>query len=178
MNKKTLESLKAAVVLTVICIVAALLLSVVNLFAAPEIERVESEKQLATLKVVLPDAKKFGDAMDIQGAPKTVKAVYEEQTGQGYALLCTAESGYHTMTFSIGIDEEGRIAGIEMTSVFYSAGDSGKEGAIEDCLGSYIGADSAEGGKILSGVASKSSAAMKGAVADAIAYVKTLKGGK
>lgn len=176
MSKKTLEMLKPAIVLTVICMAAAIILAAVNLFAAPVIEQREKEKQLATLSVVLPDAKDF-EQLKTDGAPATVTAVYKETTGQGYALLCTAESGYHTLTFSLGIDEDGKIAGLEMTSVFYSAGDSGKEGAIKDLIDSYIGQSDTENGVTLSGVASKSSAAMKGAIADAFAYVEALKGG-
>ncbi len=176
MSKKNLAAFKPAIVLTVICMAAALVLATVNYFAAPVIAQREAEKQLATLSVVLPDAKGF-EQLKTDGAPKTVQAVYKETTGQGYAILCTAESGYHTMTFSLGIDEAGKIAGLEMTSVFYSAGDSGKEGAIADLIDSYIGQSSSENGKILSGVASKSSLAMKNAVADAFAYVQALKGG-
>lgn len=176
MNKKFLTAWKPAIVLTAICIAAALVLATVNLFAAPIIEEREKAEQLATLSVVLPDAKDF-EQLKTDGAPATVTAVYRETTGQGYALLCTAESGYHTMTFSLGIDEYGKIAGLEMTSVFYSAGDSGKEGAIKDVIDSYIGQPDTENGKILSGVASKSSAAMKNAIADAFAYVEGLKGG-
>ncbi len=175
MNKKTLEALKPAIVLTVICIVAALVLAAVNYFAAPEIARREKEKQLASLSVVLSDAKDF-EELKADGAPKTVSQVFKETTGQGYALLCTAESGYHTITFSLGVDEEGKIAGLKVTSVFFSAGDSGKESGIQNLIDSYIGQSGVENGVAVSG-ATKSSAAIKNAIADALGFIESLKGG-
>ena len=99
MKSKTLTLLKPAIVLTVICLAAALLLSVVNHFTAPVIAQKEQEKYLATLGVVLPEAKGF-EEIELENAPKTVKAVYKETSGKGYALLMQAESGYHTLEFS------------------------------------------------------------------------------
>lgn len=176
MNKQTFKTLKPAIVLTAICMAAALLLATVYYFAAPEIARREKEKQLATLSVVLSDAEDF-ELLKISGAPKAIKEAYKETTGQGYAFLCTAESGYHTMTFSIGIDEEGKIAGLKMTSVFHSSGDSGKETAIKNCMDSYIGQSTAENGAILNGVATYSSSALKTAIAEVLTYAAALKGG-
>ncbi len=175
MSKKTLEALKPAIVLTVICMVAAVVLATVNYFAAPEIARREKEKQLATLSVVLPDAKDF-EQLGTNNAPKTVQAVYKETTGQGFALLCTAESGYHTISFSLGVDEEGKIAGLKITSVFFSAGDSGKENGIKNLIDSYIGQSGAENGIVVSG-ATNSSSAIQSSIADALSYTESLKGG-
>ena len=176
MNKKTLALIKPAIVLTVICMAAAILLAVVNRFTAPEIERVEREKQLATLSVVLPEAKGF-EQVSAKNAPKTVTAVYMETSGKGYALLCSTETGFGTLSFSIGIDAEGKIAGIKLTSVFYSAGDSGKEKGIAALIDSYKGQTDTENGIPVSG-ATLSSNAMKAAIADALNYVNTLQGGK
>lgn len=175
-SSKTLTLLKPAIVLTAICMAAALLLAVVNRFAAPVIEKAEKEKQLATLSVVLPDAKAF-EQIGTEGAKNTIAAAYKETTGQGYVFLCSANTGYHTITFSIGIDEDGAIAGIKITSVFYSAGDSGKEGVIKDLVDSYVGQTDAENGKILTGVATKSSEVMKAAIEDVFSYHAALKGG-
>ncbi len=176
MNKKNL-SFKPAIVLTAICMAAAILLAVVNRFAAPEIERVENEKKLATLSVVLPDAEGFGDPLKLENAPKTIKAVYEEITGKGYAILCETESGFDTISFSIGIDGEGKIAGLKLTSVFYSAGDKGKENMIQDMIDSYKGQSDTQNSIPVTG-ATLSSDAMKTAIADALDYAKTLKEGK
>ena len=177
MEKKNLSTFKGAIVLTVICMVSAILLGVVNLFAAPVIEKAENEKKLATLSVVLPDAKGFGDPLKLENAPETVKAVYEETSGLGYAILCETETGFDTLAFSIGITADGKIAGLKLTTVFYSAGDKGKEAAIESLIDSYKGQSDTENGVIVSG-ATASSNAMKAAIADALNYAKALKEGK
>ncbi len=176
-TNKTLALLKPAIVLTVICLVSAVLLAVVNKFTAPTIAQKEKEKQLATLSVVLPKAEGFEELKNVK-APKTVQSVYKETSGKGYALLMETETGFETLTFSIGIDAEGKIAGIKITSVFYSAGDSGKETAIKNCIDSYIGSgkDGVKDGMIISG-ATKSSKAMQSAIADAVSVVEGLKGG-
>ncbi len=177
MNSKTLTLLKPAIVLTLICLAAALALSVVNHFTAPVIAEKEQEKYLATLGVVLPEAKGF-EEIELESAPKTVKAVYKETSGKGYALLMEAESGYHTLNFSLGIDAEGKISGISVTSTFHSAGDSGLGNALSTFLDSFKGV-----GKDLSGSvdkvtnATRSSAAMRAAMADAFTTVENLKGG-
>ena len=177
MNKKSLSSLKPAIVLTVICIVSAVLLAAVNLFAAPAIEKAEHDKKMATLSVVLPDATGFSDPLKLENAPATVKAVYAESTGKGYAILCETNTGFAPLAFSIGITEDGKIAGLKLTTVFYSAGDKGKETAISDLIASYKGQSDTENGVPVSG-ATKSSDAMKAAIADALNYAKALREGK
>lgn len=176
MTKKTFALLKPAIVLTVICMVAAILLAVVNLFAAPVIAQAEKDKQLATLSVVLPDAKGFNE-LSAEGAPATVKSVFEETEGGGHVLFCETETGFDTLTFSIGVDGEGKIAGIKLTSLFYSAGDSGKENAISDLIRSYVGQRNTENAIKVSN-ATFSSNAMKEAINDALDHAKALREGR
>ncbi len=177
MNQKTLAALKPAIVLTAICMVAALLLAFVNSVTAPIIEKANKDKQLATLGVVLPGAEGF-EELSLEQKPATVQKIYKETTGKGYALLMAAESGYHTLQFSLGIDAEGKIAGLSVTSTFHSGGDAGFGSALPTFLDSLIGK-----GADLSGAvdkvtnASRSSAAMRGAISDAFALVESLKGG-
>ena len=111
MNQKTLASLKPAIVLTTICMVAALLLSVVNALTSSEIEKQENDKLIAAFEEVLPGATGF-EKLNTKDAPKTVKEAYKEKSGMGYALLMTAQSGYHTLEFSLGMDNEGKITGV------------------------------------------------------------------
>ena len=178
MKSKTLEFLKPAIVLTVICMISAVLLSVVNYFTAPVIEAAERDKQLATLGVVLADAEGF-DELSVAELPKTVKTVYKETSGKGYALLMEAESGYHTITFTLGVDANGKIAGVSVTSTFHSGGDSGIAQALRTFLDSYVGVGAGlEGGVDKVSNASKSSAAMRAAMEDALALVDSLKGGE
>ena len=177
MKSKTLTLLKPAIVLTVICLTTALLLSVVNHFTAPVIAKKEQEKYLATLGVVLPAAEGF-EEIELKNAPKTVKAVYKETSGKGYALLMQAESGYHTLEFSLGIDAESKISGISFTTPFHSAGNAGLGNALETFLDSYIGVKEDLSGSVDKVTnATNSSAAMRAAMADAFALIESLKGG-
>ena len=177
MNQKTLASLKPAIVLTAICMAAALLLSVVNVFTAPEIERQENDKLIAAFEDVFPGATGF-EKLNAKGAPKTVKEAYKEKSGMGYALLMTAQSGYHTLEFSLGIDSEGKITGVSMISAIHSGGNAAFVNSLPTFLDSYKGVGSDLSGSVdkVSG-ATKSSIAMRAAMADAFAYVESLKGG-
>ena len=96
----------------------------------------------------------------------------------GYAFLMTAQSGYHTLEFSLGIDNEGKITGLSMISPIHSGGNAAFVNSLPIFLDSYkgVGADLSGSADKVSG-ATKSSAAMRAAMADAFAYVETLKGG-
>ena len=177
MNQKTLASLKPAIVLTAICMVAALLLAVVNTLTAPKIEKYENDKLIAAFEEVFPGATGF-EKLNTKGAPKTVKEAYKEKSGMGYALLMTAQSGYHTLEFSLGMDNEGKITGISMISAIHSGGNAAFANSLPTFLESYkgVGADLSGSMDKVSG-ATKSSVAMRAAMADAFAYVESLKGG-
>lgn len=177
-KSKTLASLKPAVVLTVICVVAALLLAVVNKFAAPEIEKAEAQKLKDTFSAVLPGAEGF-TSLSTDGAPKSIKQIVKETSGKGYALLLTAQSGYHTLEFSMGIDNEGKITGVSMISTIHSLGNAAFTNTLPTFLDSYKGVSKDLAGSVdkVSG-ATKSSVAMRAAMAEAISYVEGLKEGK
>lgn len=176
-NNKTLALLKPAIVLTVICLVSALLLAVVNRFTAPEIERMEQNKLTKTFSTVLPGAAGF-EELSTKNAPKSIKKICKETGGKGYALLLTAQSGYHTLEFSMGIDQDGKITGVSMISPIHSGGNAAFTNSLPAFLDSFKGV-----GKDLSGSvdkvsgASKSSAAMRTAMTEAFSYVETLKKG-
>ena len=178
-NSKTLALLKPAIVLTLICIVSAALLATVNKFTGPEIGRREDQQLNDTFLAVLPDAKDAGfEEIKVENAPASVKQVCKAKNGAGYALLMTAQSGYHTLEFSIGIDSEGKIAGVSMISPIHSGGNAAFGESLPIFLDSYKGV-----GKDLEGSvdkvtnATKSSIAMRAAMADAFALVERLKGG-
>ena len=175
--KKTLATLKPAIVLTVICIVSALVLAVVNKFAAPKIEDMEQTKLKETFSSVRPGAEGF-EELSVKGAPETIKRIAKETSGKGYALLLTAQSGYHTLEFSMGIDNEGKITGVSMISSIHSGGNAAFANSLPVFLDSYkgVGKDLAGSVDKVSG-ATKSSIAMRAAMADAFSYVESLKGG-
>ena len=53
------SKLYPAIVLSSICVIAALLLSVINMFTAPIIKDRENQKAQAALSAVLPEGKNF-----------------------------------------------------------------------------------------------------------------------
>lgn len=177
MIKSKIASLKPAIVLTVICIVAALLLAVVNKFTLPEIIKREQNELKDTFITVLPGAEGF-EELSTKNAPKSIKKIVKETSGKGYALLLTAQSGYHTLEFSMGIDNEGKITGLSMISTIHSGGNAAFANSLPDFLDSYTGVGKDLEGSVdkVSG-ATKSSVAMRAAMAEAFAYVETLKGG-
>ena len=59
MNLIKKENLKPIIVLSVICLMVALLLGALNMITAPEIKRQAEEKANEALLVVLPDGKNF-----------------------------------------------------------------------------------------------------------------------
>lgn len=177
MKSKTLALLKPAIVLTAICIVSALLLAVVNSLTAPVIAEAERQKQLQTLGIVLPEANGF-EEIELENAPATVKKLYKETDGKGYALLMTAQSGYHTLEFTLGIDSEGKIAGLSFTTPFHSGGNAGLGSDLTTFLDSYIGVSADLSGSVDKVTnATNSSNAMRAALSDAFALIESLQGG-
>ena len=176
-NNKTLALIKPAIILTVICVIAALLLAVVNYFTAPKIEVIEQQKLMNAFSAVLPGAEGF-EELSAKNAPKSIKKICKETSGKGYALLLNAQSGYHTLEFSMGIDNEGKITGVSMISSIHSGGNAAFSSTLPLFLDSYkgVGKDLAGSVDKVSG-ATKSSIAMRAAMAEAFAYVETLKGG-
>ena len=104
-------------VLSAICVVVALLLSVVNMFTAPVIQAAADNKANETLVVVLPEGTDF-EAIDLTTVtlPATVTKAYRETNGKGYVFEVTT-SGYASgLVVMCGIDAEGKIAGTKYTA--------------------------------------------------------------
>ena len=90
-----------------------------------------------------------------------------------------AESGYHTIEFSLGIDAEGKIAGLSFTTPFHSGGNAGLGSALQTFIDSYIGVPKDLSGSVDKVTnASKSSAAVRGALSDAFDLIDRLEGGE
>ena len=87
--KKNL-SIKSVVALTVICLVTALALSLVNYFTSPIIEKNEQEKENEALRRVLPAGDEFS-SLDIgsMGLDERITAVYRAENGEGYVFKLT-----------------------------------------------------------------------------------------
>lgn len=105
-----------SVVLGAICLVVALLLSVVNMITAPIIEDALNKKNLAAMQEVLPLATELKQTNVYDGRlDKSITKVYEGPEGYVFHL---AAKGYSSsgMTIIIGIDTEGKIAGTKCTA--------------------------------------------------------------
>ena len=161
------SNIKSIIVLGSICLIVAALLAAVNFITAPIIERNAMIAEQESLRVVLPGSEIFDELELSEGVPATVTGIYEETGDKGYAITVATTSSYsqNPMTFTVGIDSEGKIAGIEITN--YS--ETKDFGAYPD---TFLGKDSSlEGVDITAGV-TYSSEAFKSAVKDAFAAIE------
>ncbi len=106
------ENIMPVVVLTVICLVSALLMGVVNMFAAPEIERAQNEAANAALTVVLPDGKNFEEISLKEGFPSEVTKAYKADGG--YVFEATVSGNKPGMVVMCGINSDGKIVGVDV----------------------------------------------------------------
>lgn len=99
-----------SIVLGSICIVVALLLSVVNMITAPRIEANQNAAANESLLVVLPDGKNFEELVIDEKYPSSVKKGWKADGGHVFQIEV---SGYKPgLVIMCGIDSEGKIAGV------------------------------------------------------------------
>lgn len=125
-DKKTLMPI---IVLVSICVIVAALLGAVNMLTAPKIAEDALKAEQAALFDVLPEEKDgFELINNIEGLPKTVKAVYKSESGVGFVVSLATTSQYSSgdLAFVMGVDNDGKIAGIKINSYLESK-DFGKE---------------------------------------------------
>ena len=161
------QSIKSVVVLLVICLVVTALLAGVNTLTAPIIEQNRQNAATGSLSEVLPESGAFDEVALPDGAPVSVKKLYRETAGRGYAVLLEAVSSYSAspMAFTVGFSADGVITGVVITN-YQEAKDFGK-----DYPASYVGKDSALSGVDLVAGVTYSSTAFKTAVQDAFALL-------
>ena len=168
-------------VLTVICIVVAILLAVVNYFAAPEIAKNAERKVNESLYAVLKDAEGFDEIKDldsIAGKPKTVKAAHKDKGGSGYVIVLETSTSYTSgaaMSITVGIDTDGVIKGVKLNA-YSETKDFGKD----TYPGTFVGLksddiDTSNSELLVSGV-TFSSKAFKAAIKDALDFAAVLGG--
>ena len=111
MNK---SNLKPTLALGCICLVSALLLSVINMFTAPEIARREEQKALEALTEVLPGGSNF---QKIELNDKYPEEVIKAYSADGGFVFCTVGKGNNgDIVVMIGVDTEGKITGTAIIS--------------------------------------------------------------
>ena len=119
--------LKVAGTLTVIALVVAALLGVVNNVTKDKIAEQDAENTRIAMSAVAPEGSEFGDKMDISDA---VAAVAFAQGGKivemypmtnggadaGYVVKVSASGSQGTITMMVGVDANKAITGISVIS--------------------------------------------------------------
>ena len=119
--------LKVAGTLTVISLVVALLLGLVNGVTKDKIAASEAEKPRVAMSAVVPEGSEFTDKLDIteamaeaasaQGGKLTeLYGVTNGGAEAGYVAKVAASGSQGTITMMVGIDANGAITGISVVS--------------------------------------------------------------
>ena len=169
--KKSLN-FKSIVVLTVICGVMSLMLAVTNAITAPIIEKNQNAAANEALLVVMPDGTGF-EPMELSSytLPATVTEAYKEASGGHVVKLTT--TGYGSgFVIMCGVKADGTVSG----AVCLSSGETlGYEKTFgENFTGKNV--EEVEAVDVISG-ATKTTAAYRDAVKDAINAATILSGG-
>ncbi|MBR3908759.1 MAG: FMN-binding protein [Clostridia bacterium] len=167
-----IKNLKSVIALTLICAVTSILLALTNSLTAPIIKEQESAAVNDALAVVLPGGEGF-EAVDISGLelPKTITEAYKERNG-GYVLKMTTTGYGNNFVILCGIDKDSTVKGAaaissnETLGVEETYGENFKDKKIEDVEAVDTVAN-----------ATKTTAAYKGAIKDALNAVTILQGG-
>lgn len=164
------DGLKSIVVLGSICLVVAVVLSMVNYITAPVIAENAANAATGSLSAVLPEAEGF-EELEVADAPETITGVYRDKGGKGFAVTLQTSSSYSQspMTFTLGIGADGKIVAVEVTNYAETK-------SFGDYPQTYVGADSALGGIDLYAGATYSSQAFKSAVEDAFSVLTAMGG--
>ncbi len=161
----------AALALLLIVLISGGALFGLNILTAPIIASNGSAAALAPLYEVMPEAKDFQliysaddpAASALVGVPDTVKSIYAESSGLGYALSLSTTEGYtgEPMELTLAVDSTGRITGTAV-NVYPDSKDFGQE----SYPAAYLGKDSALTDVGLVAGVTYSSAAFRNAVSD------------
>ena len=164
--------IKSVGALTVICAVIAILLALTNSITAPVIEKNASAAANEALLIVLPDGEEF-TSVDLSSyeLPSTVTEAFTEKNGGVVVKLTT--SGYGSdMVIMVGVDGSGTVTGATCLSSNETLGYEKTYG--ESVAGATV--DTVDGIDVIAG-ATKTTAAYKGAVKDALNTAVILGGG-
>ncbi len=96
-----------SLILGSICLIVALLLSVVNIFTAPIIEASKNAASNAALAEVLPGAKDFEELTVTDAYPSEVKKAYKADIG--FVFEMDVSGKYAGLVVMCGLDKDGKI---------------------------------------------------------------------
>ena len=125
--------LKVAGTLTVISLITAFLLGLVNGVTKDKIAAIDAEKTRVAMSAVVPEGSEFTDALeltdDVVAAAKaqggTVSELYGVTNGgaeAGYVAKVAASGSQGTITMMVGIDANGAITGISVVNSSETSG--------------------------------------------------------
>ena len=119
--------LKVAGTLTVIALVVAALLGLVNNITADKIAEIDAEKTRVSMSAVVPEGSEFTDKLEIsddvaaaaaaQGGKLTeLYGVKNAGADAGYVMKIAASGSQGTITMMVGVDANKAITGISVVS--------------------------------------------------------------
>ena len=104
-----MKKLKPTIVLTVICLISALLLSVVNMFTAPIVAERDNLAANAALLEVLPNGSSFEKLESLEGLPEAITDAWKAP--EGYVFKTSTSGWAPGMVVMVGVDTDGKIVG-------------------------------------------------------------------
>ncbi len=172
------KSVVSTLVLVCICAVMAILLAVTNMITAPIIQDKMEQAANAALKEIMPDGEGF-EKMDISTytLPSTVTEVYKEANG-GYVVTVTTTGYSSGLVIMVGVDATGTVTGSKCLA-HTETNTIGGVHLTDDGYGKnflQLSLDAVEQVDTIAG-ATKTTAAYKNAVKDAINASIILSGG-
>lgn len=167
------KSLSSVIVLTTICLISAILLSVTNEITAPQIKEAENKATQAALLIVYPEGGDFDELnLESMNLPNSVIAAYKASAG-GYVFKMSTTGYSSGLQILCGIDTNGNITG---TKCLASSETLGYEKTYGDNFNG-INSGSVDSVDTVAG-ATKTTTAYKNAVKDALSSWSSLAGGR
>ena len=166
------SGLKNTLVLVSICAVMALLMAVTNFITAPVIAENEAKATEKALQQVMPEGRDFAKVELIEGLPETVIEAYLE-AGGGYVFKLKTAGYGSDFIIMCGVDASGKVTGAVCLSSNETLGQEKEFG------NRFVGLDG-DGVSDVDTVAgaTKTTAAYRAAVADAVSAAATLRAAK
>ena len=166
-----MKKIAPSLVLCAICLVAALLLSVINMFTSPIIKEREDAAANAALAEVLPGGSNFAKIELNEKYPASIVEAYSATGGFVFRVNGSGRNG--TIVMMIGVDAEGKISGTKIITEAESKGYGDKVYAeIEGTDGKYTGQTLDTLSPVIVGGATMTSNGVAGAIEAALkAYV-------
>ena len=170
------KSIKSIVVLVCICATVSVLLALTHAVTDPIIKKNEQQSAFAALLEVLPEGGSFESVpFDASTLPTTVSEVFKAENG-GYVIKLNTTGYSSGMVLMCGINPDGTVSGTKLIASQETPSIGGA--AAETFAPTVIGTDvsTIDGVDTVSG-ATKTTAAYRGAVKDALNAVIILGGG-